>query len=274
MPSEFEGHQTRFVSPDDAHARPEPQRAVRVLTPQEFFRSYLGFDLASEITPRDWLTFASQELRSIACGPIYHDDIALEATRARFAWYPTDVWLYLLASAWTRIGQEEHLMGRAGIVGDEIGSSLIGGRLVRDLMRLCFLMERQFAPYPKWFGSAFQQLRCAPRLTSNLTAALHASTWQDREQSLATAYELVGEMHNALAITPPMPSTTQQFFTRPFRVIALAGFETAIVEQIRDESVRALLRRPLIGAIDQFSDSTDLVSNPVFRPAIRALYIA
>jgi hypothetical protein len=29
-------------------------------------------------------------------------------------------------------------MGRAGLAGDEIGSALIGARLVRDIMRLCF----------------------------------------------------------------------------------------------------------------------------------------
>lgn len=31
-------------------------------------------------------------------------------------------------------------------------------------MRLCFLMEKQYAPYPKWFGTAFAQLDCAERL--------------------------------------------------------------------------------------------------------------
>jgi hypothetical protein len=35
-------------------------------------------------------------------------------------------------------------MGRAGYVGDELGAALIGSRLVRDMMRLCFLMERQY----------------------------------------------------------------------------------------------------------------------------------
>jgi hypothetical protein len=47
-------------------------------------------------------------------------------------------------------------MPRAGFVGDELGSALIGSRLVRDIMNLCFLLEKQYAPYPKWFGTAFQ----------------------------------------------------------------------------------------------------------------------
>ena len=50
-------------------------------------------------------------------------------------------------------------MGRAGFVNDEIGSALIGSRLVRDIMRLTFLMEREYPPYAKWFGTAFSCLK-------------------------------------------------------------------------------------------------------------------
>ena len=118
----------------------------------------------------------------------------------RFACYPHDVWLYLLAAGWQRLGQEEHLMGRAGLVGDEIGSELIGARLVRDVMRLCFLMERQYAPYPKWFGTAFRRLACADTLEPILQQALSARTWQERERALAETYERIAAMHNALEV--------------------------------------------------------------------------
>ena len=99
--------------------------------------------------------------------------------RERLAFYPRDVWLYLLAAGWARIGQEEHLMGRAGSVGDEVGAALIAARLVRDVMRLGFLMERQYPPYPKWFGTAFRRLACAERLLPALERTLQATTWQD-----------------------------------------------------------------------------------------------
>ena len=67
----------------------------------------------------------------------------------------------MMASGWQRIGQEEHLTPHAGSVGDELGSALIGSRLVRDIMSLCFLMEKRYAPYAKWFGTAFLRLECA-----------------------------------------------------------------------------------------------------------------
>src|SRR5262249_58160191 len=129
--------------------------SVKTLTLRGFFREYLDFDLRDEIEPADWLTFPEQKLRTITAGAVFHDEIGLQVQRDRFAYYPHDVWLYLLAAGWTRVSQEQHLMGRAGSVGDELGSALIGSRPVRDLMRLCFLIERQDAPYPQWFRAGF-----------------------------------------------------------------------------------------------------------------------
>ncbi|MCP6756936.1 DUF4037 domain-containing protein, partial [Klebsiella pneumoniae] len=68
-------------------------------------------------------------------------------------------------------------MQRAGYVGDELGSAIMGSRLVRDVMALCFLMERQYAPYPKWFGSAFKRLSCAGAISPLLWQAQSAAAW-------------------------------------------------------------------------------------------------
>lgn len=163
-------------------------------------------------------------------------------------------------------------MGRAGHVGDEIGSSIIAARLVRDVMRLAFLMEREYAPYAKWFGTAFRRLRCAAELSPHLEGALHARSWQERERHLAPAYEVVARMHNELAITEPLPTATRHFFNRPFRVIALHGHSAAIMSRIEDPAVRRLTTGSMIGSIDQFSDSTDLVDDPSWREKLRQLY--
>jgi hypothetical protein len=281
LPATFRGYPTSFSDPnpnDNGTRLPELREGapirhkIGIETVAGFFREYLAFDIDREVAPADWLTFPEQKLRTITCGPIFHDEIGLERTRDRFAYYPRDVWLYLLAAAWTRIGQEEHLMGRAGSVGDEIGSALIGARLVRDVMRLCFLMEKAYAPYPKWLGTAFQRLDCADALSPDLAGALSARTWRDRETHLAAAYEIVAGLHGRLGITDPLPTSVRPFFGRPFQVIALHGFAEAIIARIDDVGVRALAARPRIGGIDQLSDSTDLVSNPEWRETIRRLY--
>ncbi|MDQ3750966.1 MAG: DUF4037 domain-containing protein, partial [Acidobacteriota bacterium] len=219
---EFRGYSTNFGLPDpnDNGTRllegiddGSVNHRVEILTIRGFFLDYFNFDLRQPIEPADWLTFQEQKLRSIKAGAIYQDEIGLRKTLAQFSYYPKDVWLYLLASGWNRIGQEEHLMGRAGIAGDEIGSAIIASRLVRDLIRLCFLMEEQYAPYPKWFGRAFSQLKCADELSPVFKRVLSAETWQERERFLSFGYEYVAEMHNALKITEPLPAKVDKFFS-------------------------------------------------------------
>jgi hypothetical protein len=65
-------------------------------------------------------------------------------------------------------------------------------------------MEKTYAPYPKWFGSAFKQLPGAQELWPVLQGALQAGTWQKREQFLVQAYEHLAIRHNALKLTRPL----------------------------------------------------------------------
>ena len=74
-------------------------------------------DLDGEIEARDWLTFPEHGLRMFTAGEVYHDDVGLQAARDRLAYYPRDVWLYLLMAGWWRVHPELNLVGRAGSVG-------------------------------------------------------------------------------------------------------------------------------------------------------------
>lgn len=269
LPGEFLGHQIRIELTGAAN---EVRQRSTIHTLQSFSMQQLGVDATQPLSPADWLVTPQQQLLSVVAGAVYHDDIGLQQMRAALAWYPHDVWLYVLAAGWTRIGQEEHLMGRAGMVGDEIGSALIGARLVRDIMRLCFLMERVYAPYGKWFGTAFKQLRCAAQLEVHLQDALAARTWQEREQHLVPAYEHIAAMHNALGITEVLPDKVTPFFNRLFQVIALHGFVEALIDKITEPTMKRIAQGRCIGSIDQFSDSTDLLGDTDSRLRLRALY--
>jgi hypothetical protein len=278
LPYTFHGYSTNFAPPDpndngvqllQTLESGEINHRVEVMTIREFFSYYLDFDPYGEIETADWLTFPEQKLRTVTGGAVYHDDLGLEAVRAKLAYYPRDVWLYLLASGWGRIGQEEPFVGRTGLVGDDLGSGVIAARLVRDLMRLCFLMERQYAPYSKWFGTAFARLKCAPQLLPILHAVLRGDNWGEREQYLSQAYTIAAEMHNNLSITAPLPTQVSSFHGRPFMVIQGGEFSAAIKAQIADPAIKNL---PDIGGIDQFSDSTDLLENAPLRRRVKGLY--
>jgi hypothetical protein len=223
-----------------------------------FFTECVGFDPVGEIRLEDWLTAPSQRLRTIASGRIFRDpDGRLEALRKKLRWYPDQLWLYVMASQWRRIGQEEAFMARAGASGDELGSRLVAARLVWDLMRLAFLQERQHVPYSKWIGTAFGQLSVAPTLGPLLNASLSAETWEGRETHLSDAYVILAQCHNALGLTPPLDARVHRFYDRRIQVIGGDRFAEALEAEISGERVKALPSG--VGAVWQFTDSTDVL---------------
>jgi hypothetical protein len=281
LPHSFMGYPTHWSAPNPADngvqglvetTEGPVNHRVDVLTLRQFILDDLAFDIEDRLTPADWLTFPAQKLRTLAVGPVYHDGIGLEAVRSHFSYYPNDVWLYLLVCGWERIGQEEAFVGRTGMAGDEIGSALIAGRLVRDLMMLGFLMERQYPPYAKWFGTAFNRLACASSLGPVLRRVLTAETWQEREQRLVPAYEQVVELHNALGLTDPIRPAVQPYFGRPFMVTFGGRIAEKLRAEITDPDVKRIASRRPIGSIDQFSDSTDLREAAGLRTRVAALY--
>ncbi len=278
LPTSVRGWPTNFTRPNaegtqfpQAVERGPVRHRVSVLSWQGFCVAFLAWDANAALEAADWLSFPQQTLRSIAAGRVFHDDVDLEAARGRLRWYPDDVWRYLLAAAWLRISQEEAFMGRSGSLGDELGSRLIAGRLVRDVMRLGFLMERVYAPYSKWFGRAFRELDCAAALRPRLEAVLAAGTWQAREAELDVVYAEVARRHNALGLTEPLPQATSAFHDRAFRVIHGERFSRSLLATLRDPEVQRIASHRPIGSIDLFSDSTDLAA-PAWRSRLRALY--
>jgi len=163
-------------------------------------------------------------------------------------------------------------MGRAGYVGDEIGSPLIGARLVRDIMRLAFLMEKEYPPYAKWFGTAFSRLKCAKELTSILTGALHSKSWQERESHLCPAYEILAKMHNGLGITRHVSTEAILFWGRPLRIIRSDKIGNALLDRIPAPALVPMAKRSPFGSIDLFSDNTDLLEDPSIRTSLKAIY--
>jgi hypothetical protein len=224
-----------------------------VHTVRGYLRQQLELDIDHDIEPRDWLTLPEHGLRAFTSGVVFHDEVDLQTARDRLAYYPHDVWLYLLIAGWWRVHPEMNLVGRAGAAGDELGSSLIGSRLVGDLMRLAFLMERQYAPYSKWFGTAFSRLACGPELTPVLWDVGRAATWPDREAALMTAYERLTAMHNALGLTAPVTTEVVQMWDRPFKV-AWAGIPDLLLPLIQDPAVVSIAQRWPVGPVDQFRE--------------------
>jgi len=279
LPGEFRGYSTHFSEIIEGLTRQRQlapvegpvNHRIEIHTIDSFLAGYLGLRNHREMTASVWLTRSEQRLATIRRGKVFHDQIGLNEVRAKLHYYPRDVWLFMLASAWQQLGQEEPFVGRAGDSGDELGSRVVAARLVNAAMRLGFLMEQEYAPYSKWFGTAFARLRCAPELAPVLRAALAAVDWREREAQLSQAYGILARMHNQLGITRNMPTEVSQFHDRPFMVINGEDFATEIVRQITDPEVAKIAC--LIGSVNQFSANVDLLENNELLSRLEALYM-
>lgn len=265
LPESFHGWPVRF--PDPAGV---PRHYVTVTTPHLWLVEHLGKDPREGLDHLDWLVLPQQLLLGVVRGAVYHDGLGvLGEVRDALAWFPDDVELWLVASQWQRIWQDEAFVGRTAQVGDETGSVLLAGRLVRDLMRLCFLFARRYWPYNKWFGTAFRELPDDDGLGVALHQATLAPDHARREAALVRAYELTAARHNAWGRTGRMEAHVRNFHDRPFKVLMPDRSLELCLERIDDPMLRSL---PLVGSIDQATDSTDIASHPARSAALRSWY--
>jgi hypothetical protein len=296
LPVRFRGYSTNYgvPNPDDSGVRPvreiesgPVEHMVQIETISGFWGRSLGIDPYRDPSPAEWLTFSEQELCSLKAGRVFFDGVGLEDVRRRFAYYPQDVWLYVLAAEWALISQEEAFVGRTVDLGDEFGSKVIAARQVERLMRICFLLEKTYAPYSKWFGTAFQHLRISQDMGPLLQEAAAANTYSEREKWLAQAYSLAVEVQNGLKITPAMDPRTRTYSgwhlfnagqgevslddprnTRPHQVIFAGRIADAVYAAIRDPQVLALT--PNLGSVNQFMvPSSDALQNTTFTAALK-----
>ena len=187
-------------------------------------------------------------------------DGTLGRAREALAWYPQDVWLWLLACQWRRIDQEEPFVGRTAEVGDEVGSRVLCARAgtrchaarlpPRAPVRAVCEVARLGVPPPPRAGGA-RAAHSKPRS--------QPTTYEERETALVGAMETLARLHNRVQVTAPVDETSRTFHDRPFRVLGSGRFAAACLDKVADERLRAL---PLVGGIDQLADSTDVLAYP------------
>lgn len=282
LPYTFQGLATHFNPPDRetgaSWQREEIQSGpvnhlVEVHSLEGYCQNYLGIKPDDALTPEVWLTIPGQKLRTFTGGEVFKDDLGdLTVLRNKLAYYPDQVWMYLLAAAWARIGNEEHFLGRTGYRDDDLGSRLIAARLVHDLMNLCFLIERVYPPYSKWFGTAFKELKCAKQLMPMFLDVLSGENWQERENAIIPAYEYVADAFNQLGLVEPLPAKVSQFHNRPFKVIWADHRVSQLYEKIQDPAIKAIKEKTLVGSVEQFSTSTSLLDNSALCVKVREIY--
>lgn len=262
LPETFLGLPTRFATTWN----PVVAHRVEVASPDEFAGSRLGIATDRDWDGADWLSVTGQSVLEVTAGPVFTDEPGrLTAIRRRLSWYPGQVWRYVVAADWVRIGEELPLLGRAGQRGDDLGCAVIAARLVGIAMHLGFLVERRWPPYPKWLGTGFAGLPRAgaagPSLRQTMRSAAtpdpegpgsHGDpSWLRAQSAFGDALAVLLDAQRRVGLpTPAAP--TEPFWDRPFRSIP-----SAVADSLRaDITDPLLLSLPAgLGSVEQWVDN-------------------
>ena len=273
-----------FLNESDIHIRDELQEIMKnklpltykgfgvdrihsawICTMKEVTDMYIGELPQNDI---DWLTISEHRLLGLTAGRVFLDMLNIQETRGKLAFYPHDVKLYLIASQWSIIGEEEAFVKRCSQVGDELGSRIVCTRIAERLMRLCFLYNNKYAPYSKWLGTAFKHL-ALDNIYDEITAAISANTIAEREDHILNAQILVVELHNSCNITEPLEIKVWDY-GRDAKIISTDNFADKVREKICNPELKKVT---LIGSMSQIGNLHRLWDNPELRDNIKQLYL-
>lgn len=228
LPVTYAGWATHFADLDrppsidaSAGAAGCPDHGVEIYTLRGWTLRQLGLDL-SRRSPNisEWAVLDEQKLLTVVEGEVFRDDAnELSELRLRLEKPPLDVRLKKIADLWDSISEETAFVGRAGHVGDELGSRLIAGRITEQLMRICFLIEGRYPPYSKWFGTAWARLPGADDIAPHLWDAQLSEDWRAREAAIGAAGLAVARLHAARGLPGDLKASVGPYFGRPYTVI-------------------------------------------------------
>jgi Domain of unknown function (DUF4037) len=263
LPEAFDGYPLRFATTWD----PQVRHRVQVDDVPAFVASRTGIGATDTLTVSDWLSLTGQAVLEVTAGPVFVDTAGdLTSARRRLAWYPDDVWVYVVATDWARMAQELPFVGRTADRGDDLGSRVIASRLVGVAMHLAHLLERRWPPYAKWIATSLTTLPAAGAAATPLLRAVDAQDWRTREQRLVEALRILCRLQRDVGL-PAVDDPIEPFWDRPYLSIrdeVVSGLENSIT----DPAVRALPRG--VGSAEQWSDNVDVLVDPgrrLTRPA-------
>jgi uncharacterized protein DUF4037 len=260
LPDRFHGFPTRWFSLHDGQVT----HHVEIDTAENWLAERLP-TLPTDPDLAVWLAAPQQHLLQLTAGAVFRDDVGVLTRRRRtYEWYPDDLWRWMIASQWHAIGDTEPLLGRSIDNGDDRNARLLTARLCRLVVEMAYLQNRHYRPYGKWVGRGFAELPVGHSWGPLIDEALLAPPVLARDEALQRLLLAVAAEHNRAGISDHVDPVIKDFSVgindavRPFPVLNSSAFIDATVAAIVDPGVKNL---PRVGAIDQLTDTSDLLIN-------------
>ena len=147
LPKRFFGFAAR-VETKNGHGR------VGVIRISDFLREHIDTDKVPE---RDdmaaWAAIGEEQAATVVNGEIFKDDEGLlTLARQKLAeFYPDRLWYAKMAESAVKIAQYgQYNYGRCMKRQDYVAASLAYAGFMQEVIRLCFLVYREYMPYYKW----------------------------------------------------------------------------------------------------------------------------
>lgn len=126
-----------------------------------------------------------------------------------------------------------------------------------------------YAPYSKWFGTAFRRLDIDDKIKQTIDHALSADNLAEREKSLVEAQAFVADLHNTSGLTKFVDYQIENYFGRDIKVI----FSDKFAEAAAMELIGTVFENvPLIGAISQIGGVASITDDTKYYKQIMRLY--
>jgi len=130
-----------------------------VIRTAEFFASKVG-DPDGELSLEKWMSISEHYLLEATNGKVFRDDVGtVTDIRRKLAYFPEDVRLKKLAGALMLAEQASNYNYERQLSrGDTAAAQLAIYEYVKNVLSVCFLLEKKYRPYYKWVFRALNEL--------------------------------------------------------------------------------------------------------------------
>lgn len=230
----------------------------------DFFTFFLG-TATLPASDRDWLNLCETDLLHVTAGKVIIDGPGeLTYRRNALAYYPETVWKKRIADWCMYITGRDapYNLNRMSKRNDRMAALMYESMYYKQVMELCFTLNRQYAPYTKWLNRTYRTLgHYVDKISPALDAILPEKDLHQKVLKMIEVNYLIADALTDLALTPKAkrrefdPGLTDlTLYDAAFQIYRTLPAELLPVSFNRTESWEHMAREVLFCSHDYFQE--------------------